>query len=712
MNNSVKNKSDMATQNSDGRITIDFNSNWLFMKLTQKDGLSELAFESEDFDDSAWAEIFLPHTWNDIDGADGRSSKDEDGIEGYYRGLGGYRKTAFFSESEYGGKSVFIEFEGANTVTELYVNGSFAGRHEGGYSAFRFDITPFIKLDYENVFAVKVNNAPTDYIAPITDQGDFTKMGGIYRDVKIISVSTVHIDLLDFGSSGVYITPKNISEKHADVNVLVKLSNDSTESKKVCINVNILDMDEGNAASEKREIILPANKKSQAEFVLPIENPILWNGIKNPYLYTAEIILETNEKNLDVYEQKFGIRTYRIDPENGFFLNGKYLDLRGVNYHQDSFENGWAMTNDQRERDYKMILDMGCTSVRMAHYQHNRYEYTLCDKLGLTVWTEVGIVNKMSADETDALAVSEGFSENAKQQLTELIRQNYNHPSVIVWGISNELYQMTDEIYAIYTELNELAKNEDETRLITYADAQFWGRFLDLPADVVGYNRYFGWYKDAGPADKFGEWLDLYHNTKERRPICVSEYGGGAAMSQFKDNIDWQTDIDPWGGRHYQNYQSAMHEEIWAQFAERRYLWGKYIWCMFDFASDGRQEGDTKGQNDKGLVTRGRITKDSFYFYRSVWNDEPMVHLTEKEFNVRNSLVPQIKAYSNADGAELFVNGVSQSKINRVELNKNYSTAFVWKNIKITADVQNEITVKAFFSDGTVLEDKAFWTGI
>lgn len=712
MNNSMKNKSDMATQNSDGRITIDFNSNWLFMKLTQKDGLSELAFESEDFDDSAWTEIFLPHTWNDIDGADGRSSKDEDGIEGYYRGLGGYRKTAFFSESEYGGKSVFIEFEGANTVTELYVNGSFAGRHEGGYSAFRFDITPFIKLDYENVFAVKVNNAPTDYIAPITDQGDFTKMGGIYRDVKIISVSTVHIDLLDFGSSGVYITPKNISENHSDVNVLVKLSNDSTESKKVCINVNILDMDEGNAASEKREIILPANKKSQAEFVLPIENPILWNGIKNPYLYTAEIILETNEKNLDVYEQKFGIRTYRIDPENGFFLNGKYLDLRGVNYHQDSFENGWAMTNDQRERDYKMILDMGCTSVRMAHYQHNRYEYTLCDKLGLTVWTEVGIVNKMSADETDALAVSEGFSENAKQQLTELIRQNYNHPSVIVWGISNELYQMTDEIYAIYTELNELAKNEDETRLITYADAQFWGRFLDLPADVVGYNRYFGWYKDAGPADKFGEWLDLYHNTKERRPICVSEYGGGAAMSQFKDNIDWQTDIDPWGGRHYQNYQSAMHEEIWAQFAERRYLWGKYIWCMFDFASDGRQEGDTKGQNDKGLVTRGRITKDSFYFYRSVWNDEPMVHLTEKELNVRNSLVPQIKAYSNADGAELFVNGVSQSKINRVELNKNYSTAFVWKNIKITADVQNEITVKAFFSDGTVLEDKAFWTGI
>lgn len=711
MNSSAENKNDTAAQIVNGRITTDFNSNWHFMKLTQRDGLSELAFEAVDFDDSAWAEISLPHTWNNIDGANGWSGKDEGG-EDYYRGLGGYRKTAYFSESEYGGKSVFIEFEGANTVTELYVNGSFAGKHEGGYSAFRFDITPFIKLDYENVFAVKVNNAPTDYIAPITNQGDFTKMGGIYRDVKIIAADPVHIDLMDFGSSGIYVTPKNISENYTDVNVLVRLANDSTESKSVSVTLNTLYMDGGTVASEKQEVTLPANEKSHAEFVLPIENPILWNGTQNPYLYTAEIILESDNNKLDEYKQDFGIRTYRIDPENGFFLNGKYLDLRGVNYHQDSFENGWAMTNEQRERDYKMILDMGCTSVRMAHYQHDSYEYDLCDKLGLTVWTEIGIVNKMSADETDALVVSEGFSENAMQQLTELIRQNYNHPSVIVWGISNELYQMTDEIYTIYTELNKLAKGEDETRLITYADAQFWGRFLELPADVVGYNRYFGWYKDAGPADKFGEWLDLYHSTKESRPICVSEYGGGAAMSQFKDNIDWQTDIDPWGERHYQNYQSAMHEEIWAQFAERQYLWGKYIWCMFDFASDGRQEGDTKGQNDKGLVTRERIPKDSFYFYKSVWNDEPMVHLTEKGFNIRNSLVPQIKVYSNADSVELFIDGVSQGTIKRTDLDSAFSTVFIWENIKIAEEKENEILIKSFFADGTILEDKAIWTGV
>ncbi|MBD5156955.1 MAG: glycoside hydrolase family 2 protein [Butyrivibrio sp.] len=701
----------IVKQDAKGRIITDFNENWRFMKLSQKNGLSKEVFQSEDFDDSSWENISLPHTWNDVDGADGIFADGEES-EGYYRGLGGYRKTVYFSADTYEGKSVFIEFEGANTVTELYVNGRLAGRHEGGYSAFRFNITAFIKLDSENIFAVLVNNAPTDYIAPITNQGDFTKMGGIYRDVKIIATEPVHIDLLDFGSSGIYITPKNISENRADTDILIKPANDGKESRTVSVTVNILGMDGKINASGNRETTILANAKAQAEFILPIENPVLWNGTENPYLYTAEIILEADGKVLDCCKQAFGIRTYYIDAEKGFFLNGKYLDLRGVNYHQDSFENGWAMTDIQRERDYKMIRKMGCTSVRMAHYQHDSYEYELCDRLGLTVWTEIGIVNKMSDDGTDSLAVSEKFAANAKQQLTELIRQNYNHPSVIVWGLSNELHQMTDEIYGIYAELNALAKTEDETRLTAFADNQFWGKFLELPPDTVGYNRYFGWYKDAGPADNFGEWLDSYHIIKEPRPICVSEYGGGAAMSQFKDNIDWLADIDPWGERHYQNYQSAMHEKIWAQFAQRQYLWGKYIWCMFDFASDGRKEGDTKGQNDKGLATRERIPKDSFYFYKSVWNAEPMLHLTEKGFKSRISAIPQIKAYSNSDCAELFVNGVSQGMIKRSELDGAYSTVFIWKSVEIAKEKENEILAKAFFADGTILEDRAFWTGI
>lgn len=702
---------DNTKQDICGRQVLNFNSDWRFMKLTQKDGLSGLAFEVSDFDDSAWEKISLPHTWNSVDGADGISGEGEE-KEGYYRGAGGYRKTFFFPENGYAERSVFIEFEGSNTVTELFVNGRFAGRHEGGYSAFRFDITSLIALGAENVFAVRVNNAPTDYIAPITEQGDFTKMGGIYRGVKIISASRAHIDLSDFGSSGIYITPKNISGNNADTDVAVKLANDGKESKSVIVSVNILDADDCAAASEKQEVTLSANQKSQAVFSLPIENPILWNGTENPYLYTAEITVSTDGKILDSYRQTFGIRTYRIDFENGFFLNGKYLDLRGVNYHQDSYENGWAMTDAQWKRDYSMIREMGCTAVRMAHYQHAPYEYDLCDRLGIAVWTEIGVVNKISADATESLAIAEKFSDNAKQQLTELIRQNYNHPSVIVWGISNELHQMTDEIWDIYTQLHDLAKSEDSTRLTTFADCQFWGKFLELPADVVGYNRYFGWYKDAGPAEKFGEWLDLYHREKESRPVCVSEYGGGGALSQFKDNINWQEEIDPWGEKHYQNYQSAMHEKIWAQFAERKYLWAKFIWCMFDFASDGRNEGDTHGQNDKGLVTRERVKKDAFYFYKSVWNSEPMVYLTEKGFTPRDSLIPQVKAYSNAETAELFVNEISHGIIKRTDLDSEYRTVFVWESVEIIKGTENEILVKAVFSDDTVMENRAVWTGI
>lgn len=691
-----------------GRIAVNFNSGWRFQKLTQKDGLSELAIETAGFDDSAWENISLPHTWNTIDGADGRTGINEGG-EHYYRGLGGYRKAYIFPE-EVSGKRIFMEFKGANTVTDLYVNEKFVGRHEGGYSAFRFDITELVKFDKENFFAVKVNNAPTEYIAPITDQGDFTKMGGIYRDVNLIAVEPVHINLTDYGSSGVYITPQNIAEKHSDIDILIKLANEGTEQKAATANVEILDMDGNIVAVKSMDTVVAAKSKAAATLSIPIENPIFWDGIHNPYLYRAKVTLLADGVEQDGITQNFGIRTYHFDADEGFFLNGRYLDLRGVNYHQDSFENGWAMTNEQRDRDYGLMLDMGVTAVRMAHYQHDSYEYDLCDRLGITVWTEIGIVNKMSPDETDALTIAGGFAENVKQQLTELIRQNYNHPSVIVWGISNELHQMSNEIFALYAELSELAKAEDTTRKTTYADNQFYGRFMEFSTDVVGYNRYYGWYLDAGDGE-FGKWLDSYHGLREKRPIAVSEYGGGGAVSQHKDNIIWSEDIDSWGERHYENYQSTLHEDIWVQFSQRKYLWGKYVWCMFDFASDGREEGDTKGLNDKGLMTRERKPKDAFYFYKSVWNEKPMLHLTEKRYTERPNLIPQVKAYSNAEKVELFVNEKSFGGINRTELAPGRSTVFVWKNVEIKKGEENKIWVAATFSDGLTLEDSAVWNG-
>ena len=684
------------------RTEMSFNNNWKFLKLTKASGLSELKIECPDFDDSEWESINLPHTWNAVDGADGWSGTDEGG-EHYYRGLGGYRKSFTLPEG-FADKRLYIEFEGANTVAEVYINGCIAGRHEGGYALFRFEITDLVKPDSENVIAVKVNNAPTDYIAPITNQGDFTKMGGIYRNVKLIAVPEAHIDLLDYGSCGVYITPENISGSHADIGMLVKLAGSRFEDVSVRALAEIYDMGGKLIAFSEGVAAISAGGRADYNTSIKLLSPHLWNGVEDPYLYTACVsVLSADGELLDRVSQNFGIRSYSIDYNSGFYLNGRSYDLHGVNYHQDSYENGWAMTDSQRRRDYGMMLDMGCTAIRMAHYQHSMHEYDLCDRLGLCVWTEVGLVNAVSADK-DKLTIAAGFANNLKQQLTELIRQNYNHPSIIIWGTSNELYQMSDEIFDLYSELNALARSEDKSRLVSFADAQFWGRFLELPADVIGVNRYFGWYID-GADDAFGKWLDGYH-AKQKRAVAITEYGGGGAISQHKDNIIWAEDIDSLGKRHPENYQSAMHEDIWRQFCERPYIWGKYIWCMFDFASDGRQEGDTKGLNDKGLCTREREPKDAYYFYKSVWSSKPMLHLTEKRFTERQTPVPIVKAYSNAERVELFVDGVSMGEGVR------NGTVFTWKNVRIKQAGASKIRAAAFLTNGSLLEDSAEWAGL
>lgn len=688
------------------RIIKPFNDGWKFHKLPQADEKSEI--ESADFDDREWKTVTLPHTWNDTDGCTGRTGICEGG-ENYYRGLGGYRKSCCFSGGEYAGKRFFLEFEGANTVTELFVNGIFVGRHEGGFSAFRFDITESIRVDENNLIAVKVSNAPADYIAPITNQGDFTKMGGIYRNVKLIVVDPIHVSLTDFGSSGVYITPKIFENGGVKLSVRTKITNSLPKNQKVTITTRIIDADGICTAGTCLDKELYANTENEADISLNIENPILWNGRKNPYLYTAEISILQNGKEIDSIVQSFGIREYKISSETGFYLNGEHLDLHGVNYHQDGFENGWAMTNDQRERDYNIMLDMGCTCVRMAHYQHDQFEYELCDRLGISVWTEIGLINRISKNEEPPYVIADKMKDNLKQQLSELICQNYNHPSIIVWGISNELFQMNDEIFAIYGELVAHAKNEDKTRLTVCADNQFWGRFLDIPVDVIGCNKYFGWYSDKEKAEDFGGWLDEYRTKTHGKPICVSEYGGGGAITQHKDNVSWE-DIVPWGTPHYENYQTLLHERIWRQLKKREYLWGVFIWCMFDFASDGREEGDTKGQNDKGLATRKRELKDAYYFYKSEWNDEPMVHITEKHFVNRPTVVTTVKVYSNATEVELFVNGVSVGM--GKQLYSDLCNVFIWNSVKLSIGVQSEIKAAAHFNGGSELCDTAYWIGV
>lgn len=291
------------------------------------------------------------------------------------------------------------------------------------------------------------------------------------------------------------------------------------------------------------------------------------------------------------------------------------------------------------------------------------------------------------------------------QQLTELIAQTYNHPSVMFYGMSNEIYQMSDSIHSLYEQMYDYISENGGGRAAVYADAQFWGKFRTLPADAVGYNRYFGWYKEAGSVEQFREWFDKAHE-EQTRPLCISEYGGGGAISQHKDNVNWLTDIDPNGERHYENYQSRLHEQIWAQIGSLDYLWAKLIWCMFDFPAAGRREGDTAGINDKGLCTRERVPKDAYWFYRSVWSGEKTCRLTEKRFTERPANVPEIRAYSNAERAELLLNGNSLG-FGKVPDNR-LPTVFVWKDVKLRPG-KNDLLLRAFYSDGTVLEDGASW---
>ncbi len=674
-----------------GRTGEYINCGWRFRQAAVTESRTRLA--APDADDSGWDEISLPHTWN-ADDCTGRTDNSPEYAEGYYRGRGCYRRKVFLPNDQYRGRVIFIEFGGANTVTELYVNGKSVGRHEGGYSAFRFDITRNVRVGTENVFTVFVSNATSEYIAPICDCGDFTKMGGIYRPVRLISTNRVRLD---------DIRPDvEVFDGGARVSTAVRIENGDTADVRVTVRAEITGDEPCGYAEEQCTVSRGGSLGISLETLL--RNPHLWDGVRDPYLYTVKVSLIIGGECVDSLSKQFGVRTFGFDRERGFILNGKPTPLRGVNYHQDAPKTGWAMSQKQRERDYSMMRDMGCNAVRMAHYQHCEEEYALCDRLGLCVWTEIGVIGKLCPGEPAEAVVSDEFRDSTLSQLLELIGQTCSHPSVVCYGMSNEIYQMSDSIFGLYRTMYEMI--HESGRAAVYADAQFWGKFRELPADAVGYNRYFGWYKEAGDVERFGEWFDQAHR-EQKRPLCVSEYGGGGAVTQHKDNIDWLTDIDPNGERHYENYQSYLHERIWAQLSVRKYLWGLFVWCMFDFPSTGRKEGDTAGINDKGLCTRERIPKDAFWFYRSVWSDENTCRMTEKRFRSRPAMVPQVKAYANAKQAELLVNGVPVGY--GVNPDALLPTVFVWDNIRLEQGRDNTVTVRAQFPDGTVLEDFAVW---
>ena len=586
------------------------NENWLFT-MDEKANPSALPAGAE--------ELNLPHTWNGKDGQDGGND--------YKR-----QKCWYFKEitkADLTGEENYLEFDAVNSSAEIFWNGASLLVHHGGYSRFRVKI-PAEKIAETNILAVSADNAPNETVYPQT--ADFTFYGGIYRGVKIVSVPSAHFDLEYYGAPGVMVTP-DVKGNNADVEVQVFVKN----AEGATITYKILD----------GENVVAESTSADTKVNFTIENVHLWNGRKDPHLYTLVATLSKDGEELDSVSTRFGCRTFSVDPEKGFILNGEEYALRGVSRHQDYPDKGNALSLEDHKRDIELICEVGATTIRLAHYQHAQEFYDLCDEAGLVIWAEIPYISRHM----------EGGYDNTISQMKELVSQNYNHASICFWGLSNEItIAGADDPHLIknHKDLNNLVHEMDKTRLTTIATVTMCSMDSEYVhiSDVLSYNHYFGWY--GGTTDMNGKWFDDFHNKYPNKAIGLSEYGCEA--------LDWHTST-PTQGDYTEEYQAYYHEELIKQIAVRPYIWATHVWNMFDFAADARAEGGENGMNHKGLMTFDRqYKKDAFYAYKAWLNPEPMVHICSKKYIDRVEDVTKVTVYSNCDEVELFRNGESVGK--------------------------------------------------
>ena len=655
------------------RQIININKGWKFIRCNEE------ATKDITFNDESLEIINIPHTWNVIDGSNG---------DDFYKGECWYRKD-FVIDSLNRGKRIFIEFNGSNSVTNVYVNSECVGEHKGGYSIFRFDITDYVKYGVNNTLSVKVNNTIVDDVYP--QKADFTFYGGIYRDVNIIIVDDIHFDLEDYGSKGVYIVQEEISEEEASLKIKTKLVNKSNKDTKVRLWADILDANNNYVTYSAKDLIIQAGERIEIEIPAIIENPILWNGIKNPYMYKAKVSLQSYNDTIDDILIEFGVRYFKVDSQKGFFLNGEHIPLKGVSRHQDRKDKGWAINSEDEVEDMGLIKEIGANSIRLAHYQHNQNFYDLCDREGMIVWAEIPFISVMSKSELEGI--------NAKEQMIELIRQNYNHPSIMFWGIQNEIQigGEREEVRKVVKELNELTKKEDPTRLSTMANVMFIGDKdeYNYITDVVGANRYYGWY--TGKVEDFSEWIDGYHKANPQVGLCISEYGAEGIIEYHSSTSEIKD--------YTEEYHALYHEKAWSIFKERPFLWGTYVWNMFDFAANIRDEGGVKGRNNKGLVTYDRkIKKDAFYMYKAQWSDEKFIHITSKRFIDRCEDKINIKVYSNCNEITLYLNEIE------LETKLSDDKVFIFEDVEIKEGINRVKVVSHKYQE--VIEDFAIFNKV
>lgn len=634
--------------NMNAADTIQLNRGWRFAKGTELRSFT------------AGEAVDLPHTWNAADAMFGNTL--------YYRGMGTYLHELSFDES-FADKRIFLRVNAAQSIADIFIDNHFIAHHKGGYTAFTVEITPFIKIGTSQKLHIRVNNTQTTEVAPLS--GDFNIYGGLHRGVDLIVTDKTCIDPTFYGSSGVFFSQDKVTAQKADMTVKALLSNPEGRYDNCEVIFQIWDKDRLVKESVSGNI----SPEGVCETSFTIRNPHLWDGVNDPYMYKGVVLLRKNGIETDRREENIGLRYYHADPEKGFFLNGKPYPLRGANLHQDRAERAAGYYPDDYDEDLDIMMEMGCNAVRLAHYQHAKLMHDGTDKRGMVAWAEMPFVN--------IYINNPAYAENLRQQLKELIYQNYNHPSILFWGLFNEINSgWMEDVNMMCKELAMMARQIDHTRPVTGATNQ--NDEFNGYTDYIAHNKYFGWYGDS-PLE-MEAWVDDEHQAHPERCMGISEYGAGGSVFQQSEEL---IHPEPWGQWHPENWQTYYHIENWKILQKRSYLWCTFVWCMYDFSAAGRKEGNTFGRNDKGLVTYDRkIRKDAFYFYKANWNEsDKFLYIAERRNDRRTDPTTDIMVFSSCGEAELFINGISQGIQSPDEVN-----VIKWCNVSLDKG-ENQIKV-------------------
>lgn len=666
-----------VSMQAEGRKVESFNSGWSFKKAPAE---KELAVNARKWD-SGWSEVEIPHTWNAKDMQVQANS--------FYEGAAYYKKQYFFP-AELKDKRVFLRFEGIGSCSEVFVNGVLATAHKGGYSAFACEIGPLLKAGEENEIMVKADNKSRPDVIPV-NHNLFGVYGGIYRPVWLIVTEPYNISVTDCASPGVYITQKNVSKKQAEVKVKVKLDNGTLQPVPVTLQNTIYDQEGKQIATNSQSFELTAQGEQAYESSFTIKKPTLWQGRENPYLYKVVSRLIKDGQVIDEMVQPLGLRKYEIVAGKGFYLNGEKYPMYGVTRHQDWWGLGSALKNENHDFDLATIMDVGATTVRFAHYQQSDYLYSRCDSLGLIIWAEIPFVNRVTGQE----------AENCRNQLREMIRQSFNHPSIYVWGLHNEVYQPHQYTKELTQSLHDLAKTEDPDRYTVSVNG--YGHMehpVNLVADIQGMNRYFGWYEKK--IQDIKPWVEGLEKEYPHQKLMLTEYGADANLNHqteyLGDALNWTKEFYP------ETFATKTHEYQWSVIAAHPYIIASYLWNTFDFCAPMWVRGGVPARNMKGLVTFDRkIKKDSYFWYKANWSKEPVLFLTQRRNWDREKKETSVTVYSNIGTPKVYLNGKELAGIR-----EGYTPVhYIIDNV--TLDMGKNIVKTVVVKDGKTYEDEIEW---